>query len=45
MMNGLVGVLSRFRKEETAVTCDIGTDVPQFLCQPRTQRLSKISVV
>ena len=23
MMNGLVGVLSRFRKEETAVTCDI----------------------
>ena len=23
MMNGLIGVLSRFRKEETAVTCDI----------------------
>ena len=34
MMNGLVGVLSRFRKEETAVTCDIEQMFHSFHVNP-----------
>ena len=44
MINALVGVLSRFRKEETAVTCDIEQMFHSFHVSP-IQRPFKISVV
>ena len=34
MMNGLVGVVSRFRKEETAVTCDVEQIFHSFYVNP-----------
>ena len=34
MINGIVGVLSRFRKEETAVTCDIEQMFHSFQVNP-----------
>jgi len=34
MMNGLIGVLSRFRKEHTAVTCDIEQMCHSFHVNP-----------
>ena len=34
MMNGLVSVVSRFRKEETAVTCDVEQVFHNFYVNP-----------
>jgi len=37
MINGLVGVLSRFQKEETEVTCDIEQSLTVFMLTQKTE--------